>query len=282
MDGLILINKEQDWTSRDVCNVCQKRFSTKKVGHTGTLDPFATGLLVVTINKANKICQFMDDFPKTYVATLSLGKATDTLDLTGNVVLEKEVNEFSKEYVEEVLNSFKGEIEQIPPMTSAIHYKGRKLYELHYEGISVEREARKVYIHDIQLIEFKDNLITFECQVSKGTYVRVLGEQIAEKLNTVGHLIALQRTKIGNFSIENAIKINDVNKDYPLINIGEALSFLPTYTVDEEMIKKVKNGVKLYLNDINDELVYIKDIHDTPLAIYIKENGCYVCKRGLW
>ena len=282
MDGLILINKEQDWTSRDVCNVCQKRFSTKKVGHTGTLDPFATGLLVVTINKANKICQFMDDFPKTYVATLSLGKATDTLDLTGNVVLEKEVNEFSKEYVEEVLNSFKGEIEQIPPMTSAIHYKGRKLYELHYEGISVEREARKVYIHEIKLIEFKDNLITFECQVSKGTYVRVLGEQIAEKLNTVGHLIALQRTKIGNFSIENAIKINDVNKDYPLINIGEALSFLPTYTVDEEMIKKVKNGVKLYLNDINDELVYIKDIHDTPLAIYIKENGCYVCKRGLW
>ena len=282
MDGLILINKEQDWTSRDVCNVCQKRFSTKKVGHTGTLDPFATGLLVVTINKANKICQFMDDFPKTYVATLSLGKATDTLDLTGNVVLEKEVDKFSKEYVEEVLKSFKGEIEQIPPMTSAIHYKGRKLYELHYEGISVEREARKVYIHDIKLIEFKGNLITFECQVSKGTYVRVLGEQIAEKLNTVGHLISLQRTKIGNFSIENAIKINDVNKDYPLINIGEALSFLPTYTVDEEMTKKVKNGVKLYLNDISDELVYIKDIHDTPLAIYIKENGCYVCKRGLW
>lgn len=282
MDGLILINKQQSWTSRDVCNVVQKRFSTKKVGHTGTLDPFATGLLIITINKANKISQFLDDFPKTYVATLSLGKATDTLDLTGNVTITKEVESFKEEYIKNILDSFKGEIEQIPPMTSAIHYNGRKLYEYHYEGIEVKREARKVHIYNIKLIEYKDNEITFECEVSKGTYVRVLGEQIAEKLNTVGHLTKLNRTKIGNFEISDAIKIDELTNEYPLINISKALNFLPTYTVEDNMIKKVKDGVKLYLKDMSHDIIYINTKDDTPLAVYERSGDHFVCKRGLW
>ena len=183
MDGLILIDKERNWTSRDVCNVCQKKFNTKKVGHTGTLDPFATGLLVVTINKANKICQFLDDFPKTYIASLKLGEKTTTLDLTGEIICSKNPSEHTKEEIIEVLNSFLGEIEQIPPMTSAIHYKGRKLYEYAHEGIDVEREARKVNIYDISLLDYQDDTIVFSATVSKGTYIRVLGEDIASKLN---------------------------------------------------------------------------------------------------
>lgn len=282
MDGIILINKEASWTSRDVCNVIQKRFHTKKVGHTGTLDPFATGLLVVTINKANKICQFLDDFPKTYIASLKLGIKTDTLDCNGQIIKEEKVNQYDIKYIEDVLNSFKGEISQIPPMTSAIHYMGRKLYEYAHEGIDVERKARKVKIYDIELIDYKDDIITFKASVSKGTYIRVLGEDIALKFNTIGHLVKLNRTKIGNFDVENAIKINDVNEDYPLININQALSFLPVHTVYGDMVKKVKDGVKLYLKDMSDDIIYVKDEFDTPLAIYEKKEDHYVCKRGIW
>ena len=282
MDGLILIDKERNWTSRDVCNVCQKKFNTKKVGHTGTLDPFATGLLVVTINKANKICQFLDDFPKTYIASLKLGEKTTTLDLTGEIIDSKNPSEHTKEEIIEVLNSFLGEIEQIPPMTSAIHYKGRKLYEYAHEGIDVEREARKVNIYDISLLDYQDDTIVFSATVSKGTYIRVLGEDIASKLNEFGHLKELRRTKIGNFDVKDGIKIGELNSDYPLINIGEALCFLKTYTVSGNMIKKVKDGVKLYLKDIEDDIIYVKDDLDNPLAIYVRRDDHFVSKRGLW
>lgn len=283
MDGLILINKEKDWTSRDVCNVIQKIHHTKKVGHTGTLDPFAEGLLIVTINKANKIGQFLDDFTKTYIATLKLGKKTSTGDLTGDVIGESNLPSLNENKIEEVLKSFLGEIEQIPPMTSAIHFKGRKLYEYYYEGLEIQREARTVNIHNIKLITFKEDEIVFEAEVSKGTYIRVLGENIAEKLNTVGHLTSLIRTKIGPFDLNNAIKLRELDDTKISYSIGEALAFLPTITVDNDIAKKVKDGMHLRFENVQDDLIYIKSIDDTPLAIYERKQGdVFKCKRGIW
>lgn len=283
MDGLILINKDRDWTSRDVCNVVQKIHSTKKVGHTGTLDPFAEGLLLVTINKANKIGQFLDDFTKTYVATLKLGVKTNTSDLTGEVIETKEIPNIKKEDVEKVIKTFLGDIEQIPPMTSAIHYKGRKLYEYFYEGVEVERPSRKVHIYSINLLDFKDDTIVFEVEVSKGTYIRILGEDIATKLNTVGHLTRLIRTKIGPYDIKNSINLKELTNAFITYTIDETLSFLDTFVVEEKVTKKVKDGLSLTIPNIKGELVYIKSENDEPLAIYKrKENDLFVCKRGIW
>ena len=283
MDGLILINKDRDWTSRDVCNVVQKIHSTKKVGHTGTLDPFAEGLLLVTINKANKIGQFLDDFTKTYVATLKLGVKTNTSDLTGEVIETKAIPNIKKEDVEKVLRTFLGDIEQIPPMTSAIHYKGRKLYEYFYEGVEVERPSRKVHIYSINLLDFKDDTIVFEVEVSKGTYIRILGEDIATKLNTVGHLTRLIRTKIGPYDIKNSINLKELTNQFITYTIDETLSFLDTFVVEEKMTKKVKDGLSLTIPNIKGELVYVKSENDEPLAIYKrKENDLFVCKRGIW
>lgn len=283
MDGLILINKDRDWTSRDVCNVVQKIHSTKKVGHTGTLDPFAEGLLLVTINKANKIGQFLDDFTKTYVATLKLGVKTNTSDLTGEVIETKEIPNIKKEDVEKVIKTFLGDIEQIPPMTSAIHYKGRKLYEYFYEGVEVERPSRKVHIYSINLLDFKDDTIVFEVEVSKGTYIRILGEDIATKLKTVGHLTRLIRTKIGPYDIKNSINLKELTNQFITYTIDETLSFLDTFVVEEKMTKKVKDGLSLTIPNIKGELVYVKSENDVPLAIYKrKENDLFVCKRGIW
>ncbi|MBR2505489.1 MAG: tRNA pseudouridine(55) synthase TruB [Bacilli bacterium] len=283
MDGLILINKDRDWTSRDVCNVVQKIHGTKKVGHTGTLDPFAEGLLLVTINKANKIGQFLDDFTKTYVATLKLGVKTNTGDLTGEVIETIEIPNIKKEDVEKVIKTFLGDIEQIPPMTSAIHYKGRKLYEYFYEGVEVERPSRKVHIYSINLLDFKDDTIVFEVEVSKGTYIRILGEDIATKLNTVGHLTRLIRTKIGPYDIKNSINLKELTNQFITYTIDETLSFLDTFVVEEKMTKKVKDGLSLTIPNIKGELVYIKSENDEPLAIYKrKENDLFVCKRGIW
>ena len=283
MDGLILINKDRDWTSRDVCNVVQKIHSTKKVGHTGTLDPFAEGLLLVTINKANKIGQFLDDFTKTYVATLKLGVKTNTSDLTGEVIETKEIPNIKKEDVEKVIKTFLGDIEQIPPMTSAIHYKGRKLYEYFYEGVEVERPSRKVHIYSINLLDFKDDTIVFEVEVSKGTYIRILGEDIATKLKTVGHLTRLIRTKIGPYDIKNSINLKELTNQFITYTIDETLSFLDTFVVEEKMTKKVKDGLSLIIPNIKGELVYVKSENDVPLAIYKrKENDLFVCKRGIW
>lgn len=283
MDGLILINKEKDWTSRDVCNVIQRIYSTKKVGHTGTLDPFAEGLLLVTINRANKIAQFLDDFTKTYVATIKLGQKTDTLDLTGEVIETKEVYTLKEEEIIAVLNSFKGKIKQVPPMTSAIHYKGRKLYEYYHEGIEVERETRDVEIYNISLLSFKEDEIIIEAEVSKGTYIRVLGEDIASKLGTVGHLSFLRRTKIGPFDIKDSIKISALTSDYIPLSIRETLNFMETYVVEDDMIKKVKDGVKLNIENIKGDLALIVSKDGEPISIYERKlDNIFTCKRGIW
>ena len=197
MDGFLLINKEKGWTSFDVCKRISHILGTKKVGHSGTLDPFATGLMIVAVNKATKALLYTNYSYKTYTATLKLGMKTKTGDLTSDEVERKPVPELSKEIVESVLNSFIGDSEQIPPMTSAIHHNGVKLYKLAQQGLEVERKPRPINIKYIKLLDLSPDEISFQCLVSSGTYIRVLGEDIAHKLNTVGHLTSLNRIAFG-------------------------------------------------------------------------------------
>ena len=284
MDGVLLINKERGWTSRDVCNKLQKIFNTKSIGHLGTLDPFAEGLLAVTIGKANKIMQFTEEFKKTYIAHLNLGIETSTGDLNGEVISKQDVKTYTKEVIVDTLNKFKGIIKQVPPMTSAVHYQGRKLYQIYHEGETVEREPREVEIYDINLIDYKDNHIIFETTVSKGTYIRVLGEDIAKALGTVGHLDKLVRTKVGFLELKDAIKLSEVNANSPLIPISQVLTHYRKVIVNGDTIKKIKDGMSLPFDEIDDEYILIVTEYEDALAIYkrVGKRHMYHCFRGLW
>ncbi len=283
MDGFIYINKEVGWTSRDVCNKIQSIFHTRKVGHIGTLDPFATGLLVVTIGKGTKAGRFLEDAYKEYEAELVLGKKTSTGDLTGEIIESKKIPALSKEQIIEVLKSFVGEYKQIPPMTSALKINGQTLYKLAHEGKNIERQARSVFVNSIELTSFDGNVIKFKCNVSKGTYIRTLGEDIAEKLGSVGYLRLLNRTAIANIKVSESKYISEIgHKD--IISISKGLSHMLKVVVSGSEIEKVKNGVSLYFDKIkNCDIILITTDDDLPLAVYArKENDLFSCVRGLW
>ena len=181
--GFILINKKEGVTSRSVDNKIQRLFHTRKVGHLGTLDPFASGLLIIAVDKGCKSLPFIDDSYKTYQAKLLLGKKTSSGDLTTEVIEEKDVPNFNINDVEKVFNSLLGESEQIPPMASAIHLNGDRLYDLHRKGIKADIPARKIFIKELKIIKISAKQVDFSVICSKGTYVRTLGEEIANRLN---------------------------------------------------------------------------------------------------
>ena len=215
--GFVLINKRVGVTSRKVDNVIQRLFHTRKVGHLGTLDPFASGLLVIAIDKGCKSLPFIDDSFKKYRAKLKLGEMTNTGDLTGDIIKVCPVDGIYPEVIDLVFKNVLGESEQVPPMSSALHVDGRRLYELSHQGIEVERKPRKITIKSLKLLSFTENLIEFEVICSRGTYVRTLGEDIAFKLGTCGHLIELEREEIGNIKLESAKDIDEINEN-DLIN----------------------------------------------------------------
>lgn len=278
LSGCLLINKSVGLTSRQEVNNVSKTLHEKKCGHIGTLDPFASGLLIVLVGKATKISPFLEVQDKTYVASLKLGVATDTGDLDGNVIETKDVPSLNKDYVKEVLNSFLGEQEQLPPMYSALKKDGKHYYDYARAGIEIERKPRKINIFDIRLLNLEDDIITFVVKVSKGTYIRTLGEDIAKKLNTVGHLIALERTSIGPFKVNDAIKSLEV-KPNSLISIDNMLSFFESIKLDQENAFKALNGVPLKLNTKNEQ-VLVKD-ENGIIAVYQRNGDKYICVRGL-
>lgn len=242
MNGILLINKPIDFTSRDVVNKLTKILKTKKIGHTGTLDPIATGVLVVCVGNTTKLCELLTSEYKEYVATIKLGVKTDTLDTTGNIIEEKEYN-VTEEQIKEVLNSFLGTSIQTTPIYSAVKVNGKKLYEYAREGKEVELPKREINITNIELISYKDDEIKFKTTVSKGTYIRALIDDICNKLNTVGTMSSLIRTKQGKFTLEETFTLEDVeNGKYELISIEKALSDIETITIDEDTYNKVKNG----------------------------------------
>ena len=280
VDGILLIDKEVNYSSFQAINKAKRLIKADKVGHSGTLDPFATGLLVVTVNKATKVNQFIETQDKEYIATLKLGVKTSTLDLEGEVLATKEVPSLNEELIINTLNKFKGKIKQIPPMFSALKVNGQKLYDLARQGIEIERKEREVEIFNIELISFNEDEIKFKVHCSKGTYIRTLGESISEELNTYGHLIQLRRTRVGNFKVEDAYKLDELD-NFKLFPIQDALTHYPKIQLNDDEITKIKNGLKFKFNT-NENEVLIIDKNDEPIAIYEKDGNIYRSKRGLF
>lgn len=279
-DGIILVNKRKDWTSRDVVNKACRLLNTKKIGHCGTLDPFATGILILGANKGTKILQFLENGRKKYIAKLKLGVLTETLDITGKEVENVAFETYEKSKIIEVLQSFLGKSMQVTPKYSARKVDGKKLYEYARQGIEIEDIYREIEVFNIGLIEYKDNCITFLAEVSKGTYIRQLGLDIAKKLGTAGILEELERISVGNFTLDQAIDVEEITYD-KIYDYNKSLDFMPIVTVNGELLKMVSNGMTIRLNS-NEEIVLIKNEKNENLAVYQKyKNGLYKSLRGL-
>ena len=270
---ILSVYKESNMTSRDVCNIISKHFKTKKVGHTGTLDPLACGLLIVCTNKDTKLVDILTAKKKEYIATIKLGIKTDTLDITGNIIEKKDYN-FTKEELINVLNSFLGKSKQEVPLYSAVKINGRKLYEYARNNINIELPVRDIEIYNIELLEYKKDLITFKVEVSKGTYIRSLINDICTKLNTVGVMSYLLRTKQGDFLVDNSNKLDDIlNDNYKVITYEEVFKNYPTINLNEEEYYKVINGVKMNFN-IKDDIIALK-YNNKYIALYKYNDGLY-------
>ena len=252
MDGIIVVNKQKGCTSHDVVNKV-KKIVNKKVGHTGTLDPLATGVLPLLIGKGTLCSKYLINHDKVYEVSLKLGISTDTMDAEGKIVEEKEVNSniLAKENVEKVLSSFIGKQEQTPPIYSAIKVAGKKLYEYARKGQKVEIPKREIEIYNIELVGINkvSKEIEFKVSCSKGTYIRSLCIDIAKALGTIGYMSGLERLQVGEFKIENAIKIDESTaKEYieeHIIGIEELFEKNPKIEINQKKLLLFLNGVKL-------------------------------------
>ena len=271
MNGAFFIDKEPECTSRDVVNEIVKKVETNKVGHTGTLDPMATGILVVCVGKATKLVNLLTCENKTYEAEVTLGISTDTYDITGNILEKRKVENISEEKIIEVLNSFKGEYEQEVPIYSAVKVNGKKLYEYARNNESVKLPVRTVCINDIYLIDHpiveEDALkFKFSACVSKGTYIRALVNDISHRLNTIGVMSSLRRTKLGRITIHDCVNIDNL-KFSDLISIKDLLNEYKQIKVDETLKKDILNG-KIIDNVYGVERIVFLDEFDNVLAVY--------------
>ncbi len=266
MNGVIVVNKEENYTSRDIVNILVKKFNTKKIGHTGTLDPIAKGVLVITIGKATKLCDILTSKYKEYIATIKVGIKTDTMDITGKILEEQECIT-TEEEIKKVLNSFLGKSIQEVPIYSAVKVNGKKLYEYARNNTCVELPKREIDIPKIDFMSYQNNLITFKCLVSKGTYIRSLINDICNKLGIIGTMSNLIRTKQGKFTIEESYTLEDIENDnYKLLSYEEVLSDLETININEELYKKVING-SIIDKEFNSNIALLK--HDKKaIAIY--------------
>ena len=210
LDGILIIDKPAGITSHDVVAKVRRALKTKRVGHTGTLDPLATGVLVVCVEKATKLVNYLTCDEKTYEVEMKFGIKTDTGDITGKIIDEDTNYDIDMNKIKRTLDKFIGKQEQIPPMYSAIKVNGKKLYELAREGIEIEREARKIEIFEIKNIEWKDETLKYTVHCSKGTYIRSLCEDIAGELGTIGTMTNLRRIQSGEFQVKDAKKIEDI------------------------------------------------------------------------
>ncbi len=276
MNGLLVVNKSKDMTSRDVVNIISKKFNTKKVGHTGTLDPIATGVLVVAIGTYTKLVDIIVANEKEYIATMKLGELTDTLDTTGKILDKKDYN-FSKEELVSVLESFKTTYLQEVPKYSAVKINGKKLYEYARNNIDIELPKREVTIYDIELLEYNNDTIKFRCLVSKGTYIRSLIRDIADKLNTYASMSDLVRTKQGIFNINDSYSLDDINNDkYELLTYKDIFIDYKHIELNDEEYFKVSNGQKM--NFESDEELLILTYKNDYVAMYEKYSDLYRIK----
>ena len=278
MNGILVVNKPYGYTSRDIVNLVSKKINTKKIGHTGTLDPIATGVLVLPIGKSLKIAELLTAEKKEYIAKVILGYETDMLDVTGKEIKRNKPS-CTKEDIETVLKSFIGKSNQEVPMYSAVKVGGKKLYEYARNGIEITPPTKEIEIYNLELLSEPEHLqdtieFTIKCEVSKGTYIRSLIRDIGYKLGTYGTMKELNRTKQGIFSIDNAYSLEDIQNDnYKLLKIKEALPNIKITTVDDKLLTKIKNGMVLD-SFFDEEISLIVDKDGTEIAIYKKiEEG---------
>lgn len=261
VNGVIVINKEKEYTSNDVVKIV-KKITKSKVGHTGTLDPNATGVLPLLLGEATKISKYLINHNKEYEAILQLGKKTETADGEGKIIEEKEVlpQMLEKNFVEKKIKEFIGIQNQIPPMYSAIKINGKKLYDYARKGQTVEVKARKIEIYNIELlkIDIKEKQIFFRVSCSKGTYIRTLCEDIAERLGTIGFMKELNRTKVGNFKIDDAITIKEFEKQIENNDLSRVITIEKIFN-DYGSIKLTKREIKRYLNGVQISIDELKN-----------------------
>ena len=256
MDGIIIINKPKGCTSHDIVHKAKKIFN-EKVGHTGTLDPMATGVLPLLIGKGTLCSKYLIEHDKIYKAKIQLGVKTDTADQEGNIIEKSQVDDsiFNIEKIKNTLKNMIGKNLQTPPIYSAIKVKGKKLYEYARKGENVEIPKREITIYDIELtnIDEKNKTIEFKVHCSKGTYIRSLCEDIATNLGTIGYMASLQRVKVGRFSIENSITIDDLEKNIKnhFISIEKLFENEPNIELNNRKLELFLNGVKL-THDLKD------------------------------
>ncbi len=270
--GVLVLNKPKNITSRDAVNKIQKLLNTK-AGHTGTLDPLARGVLVITLGKATKISEIITAETKEYIAEAIFGIETDTLDSEGKILREDSVS-LKKEDILNVVNSFKKTYNQEVPKYSAVKINGKKLYEYAREGILVELPKRDVTIYNLKLLNFGKNKIKFYVKVSKGTYIRSLIRDISYKLGTIGIMTSLVRTAQGKFKLEDSYTLEDIeNNNYKILSVKEALD-IKVEEVDDKLKHKILNGVSL---NGNEDTLFI-DKEKKELAIYRKKDN----KLKMW
>lgn len=290
INGVIIIDKPVDMTSHDVVAIMRRKLKTKKIGHTGTLDPMATGVLPICIGKATKIVDFLMDQKKTYQCTMNFGSATDTQDRWGEVTMTGDCSGLDEGKIKDAILSFIGEIHQIPPMYSALKVNGEKLVDLARKGIVVEREARIRTIHNIENIVVRQHTASFSVTCSKGTYIRTLCHDIGLKLGCYGHMTELRRTASEPFLIGNAVILEDLtleNLGNHIITIEKALDWMPIILLpaNSELLKQVQNGVRIKLDQYVKEPMDAKDkfyrvfIEDQFYGLAEKvENGIFMKK----
>ncbi|EPB8147389.1 tRNA pseudouridine(55) synthase TruB [Clostridium perfringens] len=275
MNGVLNIYKNTGMTSFDVVAMVRRVAKMKKVGHTGTLDPAASGVLPVCLGKATKIIDYIMENKKVYRVNLKLGMVTDTYDLEGEVLREEDASHITKDEILNCINSFVGTIDQVPPMYSALKQNGVRLYELARQGIEVHREARKITIYSIENIKIESNdNIQMDVCCSKGTYIRSLCYDIGEKLNVGATMTALERIQNGTFTKEEAINIEDLTEELlekHIISIEKALDSFEKITVNEKFGKLLRNGVKVF-----DNRMYSEEVEFNKLYRVYEDNGVFL------
>ena len=255
-NGIIPVNKPMGFTSFDVVAKCRGILKTKKIGHAGTLDPMATGVLPIFVGTATKACDILPDNDKAYVADFKLGIKTDTEDITGKVVKEADVSFVKREDIENIVPKFMGETEQVPPMYSAVSVGGKRLYELARKGIEVEREPRKITIYKLSLQSFDEEEKTGRLYIkcSKGTYIRTLISDIAESIGAIGTMTALQRVEASGFVAEECITLDELsemgNPYEKMVSIEKVFSYLPRIEIRGAQERMYRNGIRLSLKKL--------------------------------
>ena len=284
MNGILIIDKPENFTSHDVVARLRRILKTKKIGHTGTLDPFATGVLVMLVGKATRLAQFLDKDEKSYETKIHFGFETDTGDKTGTPKTESVAADIEIEDIETVLPKFRGEIEQIPPMYSAKKVKGKKLYELARKGVEIGRKPVKLNISKLEVADyskFAENELIIKVACSAGTYIRTLAEDIGKSVGCPCHLTELRRIKAGKFDISQSISIEELEKivenseiEDVLISMNNAVLHLPKKIVNQDELKRVQNGMRISADFTDEPNVRIVDENNNLIAIghYLKKE----------